>query len=507
MTGALQWWQRVLLALLVGWLFVLMVVASRDKAFWHDEIYTVLASAMPPATLWRASIDGVDLSPPLFTALTHLVRPVVGVGHIATRLPSMAAFLVAAVVVFAMVRRRAGALVAFAAVLALASTEAWHFATEARGYSLTVAWFALVLLGWSEAAAGRRAAANLALMSIALAAGVWTHYYFVLALLPVAVGEGVRQLRGRRLEKAPWLAMGIAGVAMLGLLPLAEAAASQRPAFWARPQKPGVAGIYPYLHADFGLPHVVIALLLLLAAVQTLRRLRSRTWPLRVPLHEIAAGAVCLALPALCALLGYFLQVFDQRYATFTSAGLAIVIPVAIWVLTSDRGPGTALFAAAVAAGFVGTSIEAFHPPLWRDPYLTHPMLAQQLQAGREIVVTGGADYLAYWYYAPDDEKGRVLYVADPVGQLRDTGRDTIDSGYVALARWAPVPVRPLDDFLRSHASFLLYSPVPGWTEHTLALRGATLTQVSGESTGSGVLYDVSTTARPAARAPAPRAS
>jgi len=35
--------------------------------FWHDEIFTILASGLPPTTLWAASRDGLDLAPPFNT--------------------------------------------------------------------------------------------------------------------------------------------------------------------------------------------------------------------------------------------------------------------------------------------------------------------------------------------------------------------------------------------------------------------------------------------------------
>src|SRR6266852_6152106 len=102
--GALERWHRMLLATLIAWLALLMAVSARDKAFWHDEIYTILGAGMPVRTLWRASIDGVDLSPPLNTIVTHFVQSLAGVGPVATRIPAMAGFLAAALAVFTMAR-------------------------------------------------------------------------------------------------------------------------------------------------------------------------------------------------------------------------------------------------------------------------------------------------------------------------------------------------------------------------------------------------------------------
>src|SRR5207237_194968 len=78
----------------------------------------ILASRLPIGTLWRASRDGLDLSPPLNTILTHAIDTTIGVGPIATRLPAIAGFLTAVVLLFIMVRRRTNPIVALAAAVA-----------------------------------------------------------------------------------------------------------------------------------------------------------------------------------------------------------------------------------------------------------------------------------------------------------------------------------------------------------------------------------------------------
>ena len=56
--------------------------AALGKPFWHDELFTVLISQMPLSTMYRAAADGIDLAPPLNTALTRVVHGigVVGIG-------------------------------------------------------------------------------------------------------------------------------------------------------------------------------------------------------------------------------------------------------------------------------------------------------------------------------------------------------------------------------------------------------------------------------------------
>ena len=141
----------------------------------------------------RAWLDGIDLAPPLTAIVTRAIYLVAGTGPVVTRLPAMIGFLAAIVLTVVLVRRRTNMLVAIAAACLLALTPALSFGVEARGYGLTLGLAAAALYGWSEAAAGRRVRGHLAVMAVALAAGMWAHYYFVLIFVPIGIGEAVRQ--------------------------------------------------------------------------------------------------------------------------------------------------------------------------------------------------------------------------------------------------------------------------------------------------------------------------
>src|SRR5262245_62003007 len=107
-------------AIMVGFavaLAAMLAVRAGAKPFWHDELYTVLASRFPIPTLWRASLDGFDLAPPLNTILTKMAHAVWGVGPVATRLPAIAGFWSACLILFVIVRRRANVLAALSAAL------------------------------------------------------------------------------------------------------------------------------------------------------------------------------------------------------------------------------------------------------------------------------------------------------------------------------------------------------------------------------------------------------
>ena len=99
----------------------------------------MFVSRLPPDILWRASLDGIDLSPPLNTILTRYVHFVAGVGPVATRLPPMFGFIVTSLLLFVFVRKRSNPLMGLTAALLPAYTAAWGYASEARGYILDTA--------------------------------------------------------------------------------------------------------------------------------------------------------------------------------------------------------------------------------------------------------------------------------------------------------------------------------------------------------------------------------
>jgi hypothetical protein len=462
-----------------------LVVRARGKHFWHDEVYTILASRLPIATLWRASRDGLDLAPPLNTILAGVAHAALGVGPVSTRLPAMTGFVVACLLVFAMARRRANALVGLAAALLPCFTTAMPYAYEARGYGVTVGCFALALFAWSEAAAGRRR--WLALMTVALTAGVWAHYYAALAFVPIASGELVRQIARRRFEPAPWIALAAAAAGTLPLLPLATSAVPQAEHFWTRIEPVGVAETYRSALVSLAtLPFALAALSLgIFALVERAWRPRQHASVRRLPAHEVTAGLASLAIPALGVLVGSSMGIpFVPRYVLFAVVGLALVIPLTVWRIGADGGLAeialclglTAVFVSDAAAGLTGDRF------VFRDPTAGRPLLAERLARQEPVVFAGGISYLELWYHLPPDQQRQAIYLADPQMELRATGSDTIDRGYLALARWTAVPIVAYETFAREHRAFDVYACGRDWLVLRLRREGASLGEVTAEA-------------------------
>ncbi len=490
MTGWIDRHRTVLLVGITGWLLTLLIVAARAKAFWHDEVYTILLARLPLSTFWRAILDGVDLSPPLNSILTHAVIGIFGVGPITARLPPLAGLLAAVVFLFLAVSRRTNGLIGLVAALFLCATQSWGYGIEARGYGVTLGLFALSLYAWAEAAAGRRPTAHWTAMAVALTAAAWTHYYAVLMWVPIVAGEAVRQfLRGFR--AAPWVALACAAAGLLPLWPLMTVAATQRLKFWAHPQGQSLADLYRYVLGDLVTLPTAATVFGVLMVIRLLYRRRFALTRHLDP-HEIAAILACLALPALGLRLGYAAEAFTQRYIAFATVGMAFAISHLLWWLLPRNGLGDLLAAAAFVWPPAALTVRMVHdPPVLHQPLDNHPVLADWLKGSTPVVLTGGVDYLGLWYSIPGPERRYTVYLADPAAELEAHGSDTVERGFLALGRWTPVSVVPFGGFIATHRHFWLYSYDDAWQERRLRSLNAVVVERASEPNGWGILYEV----------------
>lgn len=461
-----------------------LVVRARAKPFWHDEIFTILHAGLPGLdTMWRAGLDGFDLAPPLNAWATKAVHAVAGVGHVSTRVPPIAGFMAMTAVTFQVLRTRANTVTALSGVLLACFTAGYRYAYEARGYGLRMGLAALALYAWSEAARGRRLAIHRPLLALALAAGVWAHYYALLVFLPVAVGEAVRTWRQRRPDLGMAAAVGVAALAVAPLYPLTAAARAQSAGFWSPASISDVGAAYAYLFAPVLERQFAWAALVVIGVAVATRRVgpERNSAPRRLPAHEVAAAITVLLLPLAGVLLAVAVTgAFVPRYAMPAVFAFSLIFPLAVRSLRSRGHSADVLLCGFLAVTFVrgiGPSLVA--PLPLRDPFLSRPVLQDALGATPELVSASSLQYLQYWYYAPTELQPRLRYLADAKHARRLMGADTIDRGYLTLARWTDVPVAAYDAFIAEHHDFQVYEAGSGWLLQQLEAAGATLTAIA----------------------------
>lgn len=472
--------------------FALMIQRAAMKPFWHDEIYTIVIARLPSLhSIWAAEQAGLDIMPPLNSMLTHLVFATVGGGHILTRLPPMIGVWIWTLAAFAIVRRRSDTMTGLGAMLLTLISGAGVVAYEARGYGVMLGLLALALFCWSEAACGRRRALYLPVLSLALAAGMWTHFYAALAVFPIAVGELVRTVRTRKIDLGVLAAVTIAAVASLPLYPLLELASLQSTTYFQKTSLREIPASYIAITRGLLGPWtitlgvVVAATALVPAFVQ-----RDRTLP-RIESHEIAAAAATILIP-LVAMIVAALTVsgaFVSRYAMSAVVGLSVVIPLLVSRL---RNPPATVLLCLLSCVALTYAIARDVRVKGRNetPLSYRPLLTTALSKSTPVVVTGTL-YLQLWYYAPPESRRWLTYLADPPSALRLVGTDSLERDYLALRDWAAVSIEDYRIFIGSHKRFYLYDPgALSWLTRRLREDRAEVREV-GRETGA-IMYEVS---------------
>jgi hypothetical protein len=505
-----RWLQRYLWVVIVGLATACtlnVLTASRAKPFWHDEIYTILMSRLPSLQeMWRAGLAGVDLSPPLNLWLTRAIHSAAGVGPVATRVPALLGFALTVFVVFVTLLRRAGPTAALTGALVPFFTAGLRYGSEARGYGMMMGLAAVAIYCWMEAAQGRRRSCNLVLLSAALAASVWNHYFGVLAFAPVIVGELSRGVQTRRIDGGVAAAVIVACLAAVPLYPLAAASAGQRSTFWSNATPGQFVEVYAFvLNALISTPFAIAGMAgagFLIAGMAgkpppatcaAARDVPER----RLPRHETMALFAAVMTPFLAVLLGGLTTVFAPRYALSSVAGVSLALPLVVWRL-NVRDTLAQLALCAVLLYFVATSVVASlgrFDATYPNPTAERTLLTESLRSPSPTVVASSLQFLQFWYYVPAGLKARMWYVADPAEAVERTGSDTFDRGYLALARWTSVPVLNYDTFIAAHRSFRVYQAGSGWLLEKLAEDGATVEEIGVER--GGRLYRVTMPSAP----------
>ena len=499
-SAAFRWWERwywlpfVLFGAVVAFETTSVAVT---RPFWHDEIYTILVSELPWRDLPRAYADGVDLQPPLNTVLTKVVHSAAGPGPIATRIVPLLSFLGCLAFVFRTVERRAGAAVGLASALLLCFTAGLRYSVEARGYSLMMFCAAASLWFWLEAAADRRRRMNLGLLSVTLAAGLWTHYFFVLVVAALIAGEVTRSVRDRRVDWPVWAAMSAAGLTWLPIVAIAAKASQQAPTFWARASLADIRPAYVFLLHEALDVTVIAAVVTGIVASRIVRGSRQKA-PV-VPVHESVAFLAMAALPVGGVLLGTLVTgVFSDHYALAAVVGIATGPPLLIWLLGGRKSLAILPLLALLVYRYGAEATLKWPDAAVTSPISGRSILTEELAepAAAPVAVSGGLSFLQLWYYAAPVMRPQLIFLASPGTALQYGESDTVDRGLLALHRWSAVRVDDYESFVRSHPRFRVYAAGGGWVVQALKESGAKLHPAGREL--DAILYRVE--ARPVPR-------
>jgi 4-amino-4-deoxy-L-arabinose transferase-like glycosyltransferase len=468
---------RPLLVLLLGAIAALTLVLAHRKPLWNDELFTYYISRLPGIDdMWSELASGVEQTPLTFYAATRASLEVFGDNGIAMRLPELLGFLLMTVCVFVFVERRTSPLYGLVAALFPLATIAYGYAYEARGYGLVLGFSAAALLCWQVAAEGSRHR-RLAILGIAvsLAAAVGSHYYAVLILVPLLVGEIARSIVRRRID---WPVVGsFCGVLLplLAFAPLIAEAKDYSTTFWAQPTWRAAIRFYPDSLLDRALG-VAVAVLAVIVAFAAWRAWRSRrdVGERLPPSHELAALVTLALLPFFGVALGKLVTgAYTERYVLSAIVGITILLALAAW--WTDRGvPILGISLLLVFAVFAGARFVERHGDATEDADAQKQALAfldRHERTGEPIAVASPHDFFELSHQEAQHSGHRLLYLADPTLAQRYLQTDAVELGVLGMQDIAPLRVERYRRFIASHSHFVVYGRYRAWDWLTYELQ------------------------------------
>lgn len=487
-----------LLLLLGGVYFIGFGLIASKAVISNDELFTLYIARLPHfRDVWAALATGAEQTPPLFYAISRADIYLFGTSGLALRLPELLAFAVLCFFVFHIVSRQTSPAYGFIAMLFLYMTTAFNYAADARAYALVLAFSALALLCWIWAAEGRHRLLALAGLAVSLAAAISCHYYAVLSLFPIGLGEVVRTFRRRRTDAGVWLALLFSLSPLVAFLPLIESARKFAPHFWAKPHWSSMA----YFYEHFLLTPSAVPLLAIFLAIAVHRTLRQPQTDLTepparasVPMHEVAAAVGFLLVPMVAVVMAEtVVGAFSDRYALPAVIGLSVIVGWGLHsALAGRRAPAVALGLVLVAFLAVKEVQTYRSMDMGRSfKIATFEFLEANARGDAPIVISGSTAFTELTYQAPKSMAGRLLYLADPQKALQYTGTNSAEKGVLEMKRWAGLNVRPFQPFAASgQPCYIFVEDYPdqyNWVIPALSSLNWRVSLVARQ--GSGILF------------------
>ena len=197
------------LAALSAIYFLSTTAASATRLVWFDEIITYQMARLPRVSdIWTIlSATGTDVNPPLHYLIVRGSYALLGVSPVSARVPSAIGIWVLCLCAYRFVRRRCPSAYAWSAVFLLLSTPLAGYTIEARPYGTMLGFVGLALVAWQAATEGRGRPLALVVLAASMACAISCHYYAVLALVPLGLGELARMAGRRRIDWSLWVAL------------------------------------------------------------------------------------------------------------------------------------------------------------------------------------------------------------------------------------------------------------------------------------------------------------
>ena len=369
------------------------------------------------------------------------------------------------------------------------TTRGFDYTYDARSYGLLLGFAMAALLCWLNAREqqGPRRSVWLSAMTLALACGLSSNYYGVLAFFPIAAGEVVLLAKTRKLEPGAWVAMAIASLPLFAYLHLIRANIAEfGPHAWNKPQLGMIGEAYVVLVEGIIWPVLLLGLLVLW------RKYRNnfvRSCPLTLEVR--VAFWVLMAYPVLGFAIAYGgAGMISARCTIPVCAGVAIAGALLLSRLVSQRA---ALWVVMFLVLWV-TAREAACGYILRhqrQAFLHLRNAIERADAPGERVLVGDSLVVMplYWYGSPALRQQIVFPIDfDAIHRLEpdDSGEENIWGGRHGVF---PVPIAKPPELVPPTQESLFVGSPNGWLARTLKQDGFTLHVVDAPGSSDGYIH------------------
>ena len=489
---------------------------SSLKLLWLDELITLhIAQLGSASAIWQALKQGADPNPPLTHLLVHLCLRLFGMHEFAVRLPAAVGYWIGMLSLFLFLRRRLSPTWALSGTLLSMTMAAFDYSYESRSYGIYYGLCMAAVLFWSRAvdasnpshpSTAIRRRLSLFGMCLALAAGISTNYFAVLAFLPIAAGEvarcyskanEVRSLQSNAsrqgfsllhaIDPSIWIALFLAASPLLAFRSMiAHSIAQFAPYAWNKVSLDQVADSYTEMVEIVLYP--ILAILAFTMVVRLIGRFCSvcRTdvrprWfgelvnevrsnrPV-VPVHEAVAIFFLMAYP----ILGYVVAsihggMLSPRFVIPVCFGFAIAGVLACYRLfRHSPGAGAILFCFCMAWFIARESTVGYFYMEQRQCFFkvlqALPEAELAVQPGAPIVIADPLMALTFQHYTSPALSARIVFPVDfPAIRLYrrdDSPEENLWAGRNSLYT---LPIVPLAVFQHSAGKYLILASNGNW--------------------------------------------
>ncbi|HVP00726.1 MAG TPA: glycosyltransferase family 39 protein [Bryobacteraceae bacterium] len=444
---------------------------SRPKTPWMDEVLQTTIERLPTGSaVWDALRDGgIQVDPPLLHLSVHYLFRAFGESIYLARLPSILGFCLMCVAVACLVRRYASPIYAASAFFLPYATVLRSRGIDARPYGLMFGFSALVLLCWDGIDRSPRKTWWRIAFTFSMALMLSTHFYSILLLLPLAMGEVAKSYFRKRADWATLACVAVAMIPYVVWLPTLLSAARRYASHYYYPAK--FSNLYDFYGSAIASLPMAGVLLFLLAVVAIIGY--------TAPLEALSEGARRFQFVSVGFLLvpvvGYLAGVtitglFVPYYHYIATFGVILGLPLILSSLSGgNRVVGLCLLLAIGGHGlFVSArGISGFVRSVHREYPLAAEFRRLTGEERPDIVIPAPAHFLPLREENRDDAADSFVYLFDSKKALQALGTDTADLLYERLRRITPARIESFDPYVASHARFYIavLGPIKGIQE------------------------------------------